>query len=94
MRLFFSSGGSVGATGEAVRGRPVAAPCAPSVGAGGGRRRAMGWAGRGACGGLGRLEGCDLVGKGGKLAGKRKRRLGRKAGWAESDGENSFPDKN
>jgi hypothetical protein len=42
---FFSSGGSVGATGEAARGRLTTAPCAPGVGAGGGRRRAVGWAG-------------------------------------------------
>jgi hypothetical protein len=33
-------------------------------------------------------------GRGGKSAGKRKRRLGRKVGWAESDGENYFPNKN
>jgi hypothetical protein len=30
MRLFFSSGGGVGATVEAARGRPVAAPCLAS----------------------------------------------------------------
>jgi hypothetical protein len=33
-------------------------------------------------------------GRGGKSGGKRKRRLGRKAGWAESDGENYFLNKN
>jgi hypothetical protein len=29
----------------------------------------------------------------GKLAGKKKEKLSRKAGWAESDGENFFPNK-
>ena len=50
--FFFSYGGSVGATGEAVRGRLAAAPCTPGVGAGGGRRRA--WAGLGRPKGQGR----------------------------------------
>jgi hypothetical protein len=97
---FFSSGGSVGAIGEAARGRPAAAPCAPDVGAGGGRRRAVGWVGRGAVRWAGPAGGRVVGwagqkvvaqwGRGGKSAGKRKRRLGRKARWAESDGENSF----
>jgi hypothetical protein len=85
MRPFFSSGGSVGATGKAARGRLAVAPCALGLGAGGGRRRAVGWAGQ---------KAVAQWGRGGKSAGKRKRRLGRKAGWAESDGENSFPNKN
>jgi hypothetical protein len=46
--VFFPSGGGVGATVEAARGRPVAAPCAPGVGAGGGRRWPVG-----SCGVLG-----------------------------------------
>jgi hypothetical protein len=40
--IFFSSGGGVGATVEAARGRPMAAPSAPDVGAGGGRRWPVG----------------------------------------------------
>jgi hypothetical protein len=46
--VFFSSGGGDGETVEAARGRPVAAPCAPDVSAGGGRRWPVGpcrWAG-------------------------------------------------
>jgi hypothetical protein len=43
MRPFFSSGGGVGATVEAARGRPAAAPCALGFGAGG-RRKVAGWA--------------------------------------------------
>jgi hypothetical protein len=31
MQPFFSSGGDVGVTAEAVRGRPAAAPCLASV---------------------------------------------------------------
>jgi hypothetical protein len=82
---FFSSGGSVGATGEAARGWPAVAPCTPGVAAKGGRRRAVGWADR---------KAVAQWGRGGKSSGKRKRRLGRKAGWVESDGENYFPNKN
>jgi hypothetical protein len=46
--IFFSSDGGVGATVEAARGRLAATPCAPGVGAGGGRRwpvGSCGWAG-------------------------------------------------
>jgi hypothetical protein len=73
---------------EAARGRPVAAPCALSFGAGG-RRKVAGWAVR--VGWAGRKGEAQWEGEG-KSAGKKKR-LGRKAGWAESDGENSFLNK-
>jgi hypothetical protein len=86
--VFFSFGGGVGATVKAARGRPAAAPCAPGVGAGGGRRWPVGPCGWAGPTGRPRPSG----GGEGKSAGK-KRRLGRKAGWAESDGENSFPNK-
>jgi hypothetical protein len=51
MRPFFSSGGGVEATVEATRSRPVAAPCALGLDAGGRRKVAdwavlVGWAGR------------------------------------------------
>jgi hypothetical protein len=72
--IFFPSGGGVRTTVEAARGRPAAAPCAPGVGAGGGRRWPVG-----AYGGLGRPGGRGPVGEGreNRLV---KKRLGRKAG--------------
>jgi hypothetical protein len=85
MRPFFSSGGGIGATVEAARGRPAAASCAPDFGAGGRRKVAVGlcgWAG-----------GPRPSGKGRENRPVKKRRLGRKARWAERDGENSFPNK-
>jgi hypothetical protein len=88
MRSFFSSGGGVGATVEAARGRPAAAACALGFGAGGRRKVAggpCGWAGL-----AGRLR---PTGKGRGNRPVKKEKLGRKAGWAESDGENSFPNK-
>jgi hypothetical protein len=86
--VFLSSGGGDGATVEAARGRLAAAPCAPGVGAGGGKRWLVG-----PCGWAGPARRSRPSGGGeGKSAGKKKR-LGRKAGWVESDGENSFPNK-
>jgi hypothetical protein len=79
--FFFSSGGSVGATGEAVRGRLAAAPCTPGVGAGGGRRRAVGWAGRKAkAGGEGEQagwaeKGCRAARSAGPKAKKGNKRI-------------------
>jgi hypothetical protein len=88
--VFISSGGGVGATVEAARGRPAAAPCALGSGAGGRRRwpvRPCGWAGP-----VGRLR--PSGGRGGKIGRLEKKErgswLGRKAGWAESDGEILF----
>jgi hypothetical protein len=72
---------------EAARGRPAAAPCAPDVGAGGGRRWPVG-----SCGRLGRPGGRGPVGEGRENRSAEKI-LGRKAGWAESDRENSFLNK-
>jgi hypothetical protein len=66
----------------------AAASCAPGVGAGGGRRWPVG-----PCGGLGRPGGRGPVGEGRENRPVKKRRLGRKAGWTKSDGENSFPNK-
>jgi hypothetical protein len=66
--VFFSSGGGIGATVEAAQGRPMAAPCVPDVGAGGGRRWPIGpcgWAGP-----AGRLR--PSGGGEGKSAGKKK----------------------
>jgi hypothetical protein len=73
MRPSFSSGGGVGATVEAARGRPVAVPCASGFGAGG-RRKVAGWAvwvGR-----AGRKAKAQWEGEG-KSAGKKK------GDWAE-----------
>jgi hypothetical protein len=42
MRPFFSSGGGIGATVEAARGRPAAAPCLASV-----REAEAHWGGKG-----------------------------------------------
>jgi hypothetical protein len=82
MQPFFSSGGGVGATVEA-------APCAFGFGAGGRRKVAGGpcrWAGP-----VGRPR---PSGKGRENRPvKKKEKLGRKARWAESDRENSFPNK-
>jgi hypothetical protein len=89
MRPFFSSDGAVGVTVEAAQGRPAAAPCTLGFGAGG-RRKVAGWAMR--VGWAGRKAEAQWEGEG-KSAGKKKETLGRKAGWAESDGENSFPNK-
>jgi hypothetical protein len=55
-----------------------------------GRKKKGGRLGR--AGGLGRPEGRGPVGRGGKID-QKKRRLSRKARWAESDGENSFLNK-
>jgi hypothetical protein len=85
---FFSSGGGVGATVEAARGRPAAAPCALGFGAGG-RRKVAGWAVR--VGWAGRMAEAQWEGEG-KSAGKKK-------DWAERPdgpkvtGKNSFPNK-
>jgi hypothetical protein len=54
---------------------------------GGGRRWPVG-----PCSGLGRSGGRGPVGEGRENQ-PVKKRLGRKAGWAESDGENYFPNK-
>jgi hypothetical protein len=89
MRPFFSSGGGVGATMEAARGR----------------RRRLAWlrcgskkttGGRlGRDGGLGRPRGRGPVGEGRENRPVEKKEngpwLGQKAGWAESDGKISFP---
>ena len=88
MRPFFSSGSGVGATVEAARGRSAAAPCALGFGAGG-RRKVAG----GPCGWAGPAGWPRPSGKGRENRPVKKRRLGRKAGWAEHDGENSFPNK-
>jgi hypothetical protein len=81
MRPFFSSGGSVGATGEAARGRPAVAPCAPGVGVGGGRRRKVGGASRGAV---------RWVGPVGRpwpsVGGEENRPVKEKEDWAERPG--------
>jgi hypothetical protein len=69
MRLFFSSGGGVGATVEAARGRPAAAPCTPGFGAGG-RRKVAGWAVR--VGWAGWKAKAQWEGEG-KSAGKKKK---------------------
>jgi hypothetical protein len=79
MRPFFSSRGGVGATVEAVRGRPAEVPCAPSFGVGG-RRKVAGWAVR--AGWAGRKAEAQWEGEG-KSAGKKKEtgpkgRMGRK----------------
>jgi hypothetical protein len=79
MRPFFSSHGGVGATVEAVRGRPAAVPCVPSFGAGG-RRKVAGGAVR--AGWAGRKAEAQWEGEG-KSAGKKKEtgpkgRMGRK----------------
>jgi hypothetical protein len=71
MQPFFSSGGSVGATVEAARGRPVAAPCLPSVR----QEEDDGWLGRD--GGLGRPGGQGPVGRGGENWPVKKKRVGR-----------------
>jgi hypothetical protein len=47
----------------------------------------------GRAGGLGRPGGRGPVGEGRENRQVKKKRLGRKAGWAESDGENSFSNK-
>jgi hypothetical protein len=47
----------------------------------------------GRAGGLGWPGGRGPVGEGRENWPVKKKRLGRKAGWAESDGENSFPNK-
>jgi hypothetical protein len=62
-------------TVEAARGRPAAVPCAPDVGAGGGRRWPVG-----PCGGLGWPGGRGPVGEG------RENRLVKKRDWAERPG--------
>jgi hypothetical protein len=72
MRPFFPSGGGVGATVEAVRGRPAVALCALGFGAGG-RRKVAGWAVR--VDWAGRKAEAQWEGEG-KLAGKKK-------DWAE-----------
>jgi hypothetical protein len=73
--VFFSSGGGVGATVEAARGRPTTAPCTPGVGARGGRRWLIG-----PCGWAGPAERPRPSGGGeGKSAGKKK-------DWAERPG--------
>jgi hypothetical protein len=81
MQPFFSSGGGVGATMEAARGRPAAAPCLASVR----EEEDDGWLGRD--GGLGHRE-AEAQWKGEeKSAGWKKKNgswLGQKAGWAES----------
>jgi hypothetical protein len=82
--IFFSSGGGVGATVEAARGRPTVAPCAPG-GAGGGRRWPVGPCGWAGPAGRPRPSG----GGERKSAGKKKK----KKDWAESDGEDSFLNK-
>jgi hypothetical protein len=87
MRPFFSSGGGVGATMEAARGRPAVAPCALGFGAGG-RRKVAGWAERVGWAGRPRPSG-----NGRENRSVKKKRRGRKAGWAESDGKNSFLNK-
>jgi hypothetical protein len=61
MQLFFSSGGGVGATVEAARGRPAAAPCLASVL----EEEDDGWLGHDD--GLGRPGGRGPVGRGGKI---------------------------
>jgi hypothetical protein len=68
MQLFFSSGGGIGATVEAARGRPAAAPCALGFSAGG-RRKVAGWAVR--MGWAGRKAEAQWEGEG-KSAGKKK----------------------
>jgi hypothetical protein len=81
MRPFFSSGGGVGATMEAARGRPAAAPCLASVR----EEEDDGWLGRD--GGLGHWE-AEAQWKGEeKSAGWKKKNgswLGETAEWAES----------
>jgi hypothetical protein len=67
MRPFFSSGGGVGATVEAARGRPSVALCLASVR----EEEDDGWLGRD--GGLGRLGGRGPVGRGGKIGRLKKR---------------------
>jgi hypothetical protein len=80
---FFSFGGGVGATVEAARGWPAAAPCLASVWEEEDDRCRLG-----RDGGLGRPGGRGPVGRGGKIGrlGKKENgpRLGRKARWAES----------
>jgi hypothetical protein len=68
MRLFFSSGGGVGAIVEAARGRPAAAPCLASVR----EEEDDGWLGRD--GGLGRPGVRGPVGRGGKIDWLKRKR--------------------
>jgi hypothetical protein len=71
--VFLSSGGGDGATVEAARGRLAAAPCAPGVGAGGGRRWLVG-----PCGGLGQPGGRGPVGEGRENRPVKKKKIGPK----------------
>jgi hypothetical protein len=73
MRPFFSSGGGIGATVEAARGRPAAVPCALGFSARG-RRKVAGWAVR--VGWAGRKAEAQWEGEG-KSAGKKEE------DWAE-----------
>jgi hypothetical protein len=70
MRPFFSSGGGVGATVEAARGRPAAAPCLASVR----EEEDDDWFSYD--GGLGRSGGRGPMGRGGKIGRLKKKRMG------------------
>jgi hypothetical protein len=67
MWKFFSSGGGVGVTVEAARGRPAAAPCLASMR----DEEDDGWLGRD--GGFGWPGGRGPVGRGGKIGRLKKR---------------------
>jgi hypothetical protein len=90
--IFFSSGRGVGVDPEGVA-RPAGGAVRARLWCGR-KKKVVGWAVR--MGWAGR-EAEAQWGRGGrKMAGWKKKNgslLGRKVGWAESDGENSFPNK-
>jgi hypothetical protein len=69
--------------------RPAGGGAVLGFGAGGRIRPVAGWA---VMVGWASREAEAQWGRGGKI-GRLEKKLGRKAGWAESDGENSFPNK-